>query len=190
MLCPLAFKQEPNAKHVPALVGPRYRPGGLALLVEAPGYYEAKEGRPLVGGPGKLLDEMLPLAGLSRDDLLITSSVRCRPPNNRIQDYPEAVVACGHWTEQEFGAYDPRVVVLMGRTALRQIFGAEATVASTRGMLTATPTKHAWGHRILMATYNPAAAGYAGGVTSEPGQFIIRDLAAAKATAEALGRAV
>lgn len=184
--CPLNEKQEPGAHHVPGIAGPEYRPGGIAVVFEAPGYYEARAGTPMAGRVSGLFDDLLAAAGLSRAGLFLTNSVRCQPPNNRIQDYPEAVVACGHWTEQEFGAYAPSVIVLMGRTALRSIFGAEATVAGVRGMLTATPEKHGWGHRVLVATYHPAAASYAGGLNSEPGQFIVHDLMRAKATAEAL----
>ena len=111
----------------------------------------------------------------------LTNSVRCRPPGNRLQDYPEAVAACASWTELEFGVYDPAVVVLMGRVAMRQVFGAEAAVGSTRGSFAATPAKHPWGARLCVCTYHPAAAVYNGGETSDVADFIVQDLRAAMA---------
>ncbi len=190
--CPLTEKQEDNAKHVPGGAGSLYQPGGVAIIADAPGYYDAKAGVALTtegrNTPGKMLDELLAIAGMSRDELFVTYSVRCRPPNNRLQDYPEAVITCGGWTEEEMRAYDPAVVVLMGRVALRSVFGADASVMNTRGWHTATKPDHPWGHKVMIATYGPGAASFAGGVDSEPAQFIIKDLKAAKATAEALRR--
>lgn len=179
--CPLHAKQEPGALHVPGIAGENYTKGGIAVLCEAPGYYEARDGEPLVGKSGLLFDSLLERAGIQRSDLFLTNTVRCRPPNNRIKDYPEAVFACGDWTAKEFALYEPTVVVLMGATALGNVFGADARVGTTRGTLTATNAKHAWGARVYVAAYHPAAAVYGGGIDSEVGQHIVNDLATAKA---------
>jgi len=188
--CPLWEKQEPGAKHVPGVIGSNYRPRGLAILADHPRYYEAKSGVPFQGPTGGLLDTLLQHVGLTRDDLMITHGVRCRPPGNRIVDYPEAVVTCDSWTADEMAAYDPSVIVLMGREALQSIFGKEASVGATRGALTALPAKHSWraggGTRLCLPTYAPAAASFGGGLDSEPGQAIIEDLKAAVATAAAM----
>src|SRR5438552_11009111 len=56
---------------------------GVMLVGEAPGGKEDESGRPFVGVAGKRLEELLRLAGLSRDEVFITNIVKCRPPGNR-----------------------------------------------------------------------------------------------------------
>ena len=187
--CPLSEQQGGHSPVAP-YVGKRYGRKGIAVICDFPRYYDSKAGQPLKGKDGALFDRLAKSAGMERGMFFITDSVRCKPPNNRIDDYPEAINACGQWTQDEFALYDPAVVVLMGRVALRQVFGAEATVAATRGSLAATPAKHPWGQRLLVATYHPAAATFGGGEQSEVGQFIVQDLRAAMTAWRALRRAV
>ena len=172
--CPLSGKQDANTFHVPAEVGKNYIKGGIAVLAEAPGYYEAKSGRPLVGKAGVLFDQLAEQAGLPRDTLMLTNTVRCRPPENNLKDYPEATFACDHWTQLEFGLYAPRLVILMGATAISKAFGADAKVGATRGTFTI------WNGRVAAATYHPSAAVYGGGLTSPVANYILGDLVKVK----------
>lgn len=55
----------------------------IMLIGEGPGKQEDREGRPFVGRAGELLEELFAAAGLSREEVFITSVVKCRPPNNR-----------------------------------------------------------------------------------------------------------
>src|SRR6266568_1096948 len=55
----------------------------VMFIGEGPGYHEDKQGRPFVGAAGQFLNELLSLAGLSRESAYITNVVKCRPPNNR-----------------------------------------------------------------------------------------------------------
>lgn len=174
--CPLWAQRGDDGMAVPAEVGSGYEPGGLAIMCEAPGYYENQSGRPLVGKAGQTLDSILELAGMQRSDLLIVNRVRCRPPNNRLQDYPEAVHACDHWTTQELTVYNPRVVVLMGATALRAVFGAQSKVTVTRGSFASRTDRHEWGARVYTATYHPSAATRSGGANGNVGRLIRDDL--------------
>ena len=185
-LCPLADRQEKGAQHVPATVGARYQPGGIAVVLDAPTFYDAKEGKYLAGKNGALFDSLATEAGTPRDDIVVLGTVRCRPPNNRLRDYPEAVANCAVWTKAELDLYQPKVLVLMGSEAIKTGFGAEATVARSRGTFMATPTKHPWGWRTVTAAYNPAAAAFAGGADSEIGRQIVSDLTVAKSALELL----
>lgn len=112
-----------------------------------------------------------------------------------MQDYPEAVSNCAAWSQHEFAAYDPSVIVLMGREVVQSIFGLESSVVNTRGQHLSLPAKHSWRwngytgtvrERVAVCTYDPGAAHFAGGVDSEPGQFIVQDLMSARRTMEAL----
>lgn len=143
---------------VPAEVGADYELGGIAAMAEAPGAQEDATGRPMVGRAGQLLDKLLARAGLTRAEVLILNRVRCRPPRNNLKDFPEAVEACDAWTVKELEAYNPAVVVVMGQTALSVIFGAKAKVGETAGTLRTTGAEFAYGKRVWVPAYHPAAA--------------------------------
>ena len=55
----------------------------VLFIGEAPGANEDAQGEPFVGRAGKLLDDMLAMIGLHRQNIYITNSVKCRPPENR-----------------------------------------------------------------------------------------------------------
>lgn len=143
---------------VPAEVGEEYRSGHrVAFMAEAPGAQEAATSRPLVGPAGQLFERMLAECSLRREQVMLTNRVRCRPPRNQLKDFPEALLACDYWTEQEFTLYDPQLVVLMGNTALKPIFG-DKRVGELRGLVRMTGPEHPWGRRLWTVTYHPASA--------------------------------
>ena len=95
---------------------------GIVFVGEAPGENEDLQGRPFVGRSGKILDGMMEEAGFSRADVLITNTVKCRPPGNR-DPTAEEMAACRPFLESELeGA---RLVVGLGKTACRDLMGYE-----------------------------------------------------------------
>ena len=180
-LCKLSeLRLESGMLAVPGLPGSKYQPGGLAVIAEAPGADEEQAGTPLVGKAGKLFNEMLTRAMVQRDGSLLLNRIRCRPPANRIKDWPEAVSNCDVWTASELRTYQPLVVVLLGATAISGIFGAKAKVGTTRGTFTSKGDGHAWGARTYTATYHPSAVLRNGGINSELATQVIADLKAAE----------
>lgn len=171
---------------VPALPGALYSLGGIALFLEAPGADEEKPnillddgtqiGEPLVGRAGQLMNQLLTKAGLSREEILILNRIRCRPPRNRIADYPDAVAQCDTWVKKELDTYDPAVVVLCGNTALKSVFGATASITASRGSVRKTGAAFAYGPRLFIPTFHPSFALRQGGVNSPGAQDIIADL--------------
>ena len=179
-LCKLSeFRLEGGYLPTPALPGKEYHEGGLALLCEAPGADEERVGEPLVGRAGKLTDQLLKAAGLGREQVLLLNRIRCRPPGNRIKDWPEAIANCDPWTAQELRMYNPSVVVLLGATAISSVFGAKALVTQTRGSFLAKDDRHEWGQRVYGASFHPAAGLRTGGITGEVCLTIIADIKAA-----------
>ncbi len=89
----------------------------LMLLFEAPGREEDLKGRPLMGAAGKKLAQLLDEVGLRREELYIANVVKCRPPENRLDRYPVAIVECEPWLWQELEDVKPKVLVCMGGTA-------------------------------------------------------------------------
>ena len=69
----------------------------LVFVGEGPGADEDEQGLPFVGRAGQLLNKMIQLAGMKREDVYICNIVKCRPPNNRKPDPLEAA-ACGRPT--------------------------------------------------------------------------------------------
>lgn len=151
-LCPLG---DIRINAVPADVGANY--SGLAIMGEAPGAQEDETGVPFVGRAGRILESLLNDAGMSRDEVMVINRVRCRPPRNNLASYPEAAEQCDLWTKAELETYAPRVIVLMGATAIRSIFGSTVTVGEVRGTIRKTGESGQYGARTWVPTYHPAS---------------------------------
>mgnify|MGYP001602912099 CR=1 FL=1 len=91
----------------------------IAIVGEAPGKQEDEQGLPFVGPAGKLLDKLLTIAGIDIDSVWKTNVVDCRPPNNAIREYPDALVRCPDlWLHPELeGMPNLRCIVALGATA-------------------------------------------------------------------------
>jgi uracil-DNA glycosylase family 4 len=121
----------------------------VMFVGEAPGAQEDRLGRPFVGRAGTLLDELLAEAGLARDAVWITNVVKARPPKNRDPRAGE-VAHCMPWLEAEVALIRPRVIVPLGRHALKH-FAPAARIADVHGRLL---------DGRLFPLYHPAAAMY------------------------------
>ncbi len=122
------------------------------VIGEGPGKSEDRQGRPFVGKAGKQLESLLSEAGLRRDEVYITNIVKCRPPDNRRPTGFEAE-ACHPFLDRQLALVRPRVVVLLGGTALKRYLPGES-LSSAHGKL------HKKGSLALFATYHPAAMIY------------------------------
>lgn len=126
----------------------------VMLVGEAPGRQEDATGRPFVGRAGRLLDELLPLAGLDRKRVYIANTVKCRPigPDGRDrQPAPEEVAACARFLKAQLLLVSPALVVTLGATAL-DWFLPGFRVGEARGRL---HRAEGW---LVFPTYHPAAA--------------------------------
>ncbi len=101
------------------------------LIGEAPGFNEDKQGRPFVGAAGHFLEELLAVAKLSRKDVYITNTVKCRPLNNR-DPLPGELAACRKYLDRQIEVISPKVVVTLGRHALTSFLPNE-TISKARG---------------------------------------------------------
>lgn len=105
----------------------------VMFIGEAPGEQEDAQGRPFVGPAGRFLNELLALAGLSRDEVFITNVVKCRPPNNRTPTNDE-ILACHPYLEAQIALIRPSVVCLLGSAALKAMLPElKATVTQVHG---------------------------------------------------------
>ncbi|MCL4329106.1 MAG: uracil-DNA glycosylase [Candidatus Thermoplasmatota archaeon] len=95
--------------------GPKDAP--MMIVGEAPGSAEDEAGIPFVGRSGKLLNEVLASLKVSRSEIYITNSVRCRPKVGQAPKINE-VRTCSRYLKEEISIVSPRLVVPMGNSAL------------------------------------------------------------------------
>ncbi len=127
-------------------------PGAPVLLVgEGPGQQEDEQGLPFVGRSGQLLDKMLGLAGLSRqENVYIANMVKCRPPQNR-DPSPDELEACLPYLRQQVRLLKPKILVCLGRVAAQRIISPGFKVTQQHGQYFER------GGMLLMGTFHPAA---------------------------------
>ena len=103
------------------------------LIGEAPGENEDKTGTPFVGRAGKLLNEFLEKAGISREnDLYIINTVKCRPPKNRVPS-DEEKQACEKYLLKQIEVINPEVPIFCGATALKSFYPKKTPISKIRG---------------------------------------------------------
>ena len=104
----------------------------LMLIGEGPGQVEDEEGLAFVGPAGQLLTRMLAAISLPRDRVYICNIVKCRPPQNRVPTEEEAA-ACRIHLRNQFALVRPKVIVLLGSTAAKNILGPDIRITRDRG---------------------------------------------------------
>ncbi len=99
-----------------------YRGGTAPWIVfvgEAPGAAEDRSGLPFVGRSGARLDAAIARLGLGREEYGVLNVLKCRPPNNRFD--AAAARTCRPYLDRQLGLLRPRVLVPLGRHALRAL---------------------------------------------------------------------
>jgi len=105
----------------------------VMFVGEAPGEQEDNLGRPFVGAAGKLLIELLESIGLQREEVFITNTVKCRPPNNRPPRKDE-LAACRDYLVRQFMLIRPRAVCPLGNSAIRALLSPKESVSELHGV--------------------------------------------------------
>jgi len=136
-----------------AVPGEGSRSAKVVFIGEAPGEKEDDLGRPFVGAAGKLLSELLQSIGFKREEVFITNTVKCRPPNNRPPRKDE-LAACMNYLDRQLKLIRPRVICPMGNSAIRTLLNQAESVSELHGV---PFEKDAI---IYFPMYHPAAALY------------------------------
>jgi uracil-DNA glycosylase family 4 len=121
----------------------------VMFIGEGPGYHEDRQGSPFVGNAGQFLNELLEIAGLSRNAAFITNVVKCRPPNNRDPN-PDEMAACSNYLDRQIALINPRMIVTLGRFSMARFFPGEK-ISQIHGMARMVEG------RLCVAMYHPAA---------------------------------
>src|ERR671929_1027409 len=85
----------------------------LMFVGEAPGAREDEQGIPFVGQAGKLLDKLLGEIGLTRSEVFVVNTLKCRPPQNR-DPLPQEIEACQDYLFRQLELIEPKVVCSLG----------------------------------------------------------------------------
>jgi uracil-DNA glycosylase family 4 len=128
----------------------------VMFIGEAPGKNEDLQGLPFVGSAGKILDKLIESAGLTRDQVYITSVLRYRPPKNR-DPKPSEIEAVAPFLDEQIKIINPKIIATLGRHSLKK-FLPDAKIAQVHG----TPQKISWQGMdlIIFPLYHPAAVIY------------------------------
>lgn len=126
-------------------------PLDILFLGQNPGASEDKVGRPFIGKAGKKLMELADSINLITSDTMVgfTNIVRCLTPDNRPPTGQE-IQACSRWMQVELDMTEPKVIVLLGNTAIPLAFGNKK-IGQVAG------SARAMGSTIYIACYHPAA---------------------------------
>lgn len=137
----------------------------VALVGEAPGAQEDALGTPFVGRAGKILDKLMSEAGLDRQAVMITNTVKCRPPQNR-RPTVEEMQACRAYLEEEL--QDKVFVLALGLSAAEDLSGRKMVMKEVANR----PFDIELNGRSLtiMVTYHPSACIY-----RPPAKDVLRD---------------
>ena len=122
----------------------------IMLIGEGPGADEDRLGEPFVGRAGKLMNMAFDMLEIKREELYIANVVKCRPPGNRNPEEDEAM-ACLDYLRNQVILVKPKIIVLLGSIALKNILGKEYGITASRGKW--LEKKGIW----YMPTWHPAA---------------------------------
>ena len=126
------------------------READIMFIGEGPGADEDAQGEPFVGKAGKLMNMAFDMLGVKREEVYIANIVKCRPPNNRNPQDDEAE-NCLDYLRNQVILIKPKIIVLLGSVALKNVLGKEYGITASRGK---------WLERkgiLYMPTWHPAA---------------------------------
>ena len=125
------------------------READIMFIGEGPGADEDAQGEPFVGKAGKLMNMAFDMLGIKRE-VYIANIVKCRPPNNRNPQDDEAE-NCLDYLRNQVILVKPKIIVLLGSVALKNVLGKEYGITASRGK---------WIEKkgiLYMPTWHPAA---------------------------------
>lgn len=105
----------------------------IIFVGEGPGGVEDDYGCPLIGPSGQLLDKALWSVQMTRDRVLTSNIIKCRPKGNRTPDAAEADFCARIWLEQELAILQPKVIVALGSVAMHYLGTPDMRITRQRG---------------------------------------------------------
>jgi uracil-DNA glycosylase len=129
----------------------------IMFLGECPGKEEDLSGKPFVGKAGQLLSRIIKVLGLTEDEVYISNCVKCRAfeGNRNCKPTESEMASCRVWLEAEISMLKPKLIVLLGATALESQLGMKG-ITTKRGVFYTSPDNT----KTYFVMYHPAACMY------------------------------
>ena len=125
----------------------------IMIVGEGPGQKEDELGKPFVGDAGQLLNKMFGAINIKRESVYITNVVNYRPPNNRKPE-PAEINRYSEFLREHISIIDPKILILMGSTAMEALFGSKIKITKERGVWKEVIINNKT--FIVMITFHPA----------------------------------
>ena len=125
----------------------------VMIVGEGPGQKEDELGKPFVGDAGQLLNKMLNAINIKRESIYITNVVNYRPPNNRKPE-PSEIHRYSEFLREHISIIDPKILILMGSTAMEALFGTKIKISKERGIWKEVIINNKT--YLVMITFHPA----------------------------------
>ena len=104
----------------------------IMLIGEAPGKMEDEVGQSFLGEVGSLLRKMLSAININIDKVYCTYSVNFRPPEDR-KPTAQEIKRYSAFLKEHISIINPKIIILMGSTAMEAVTGLNNKVSSERG---------------------------------------------------------
>jgi len=106
--------------------------GPIMIIGEAPGEIENKSGHSFQGEIGSLLKKMLLAINIQIEKVYTTYSINYRPPEDR-KPTAQEIKRYSLFLKEHISIINPKIIVLMGSTAMEAITGLNNGISSERG---------------------------------------------------------
>lgn len=121
----------------------------LVFFGEGPGADEDRMGEPFVGRAGELLNKIISACKMTRDEVYIFNTVKCRPPGNRNPE-PVELQNCQEYWQAQLEILQPEFICCLGSVAARTLLDCKESVGRMRGKF------HQYRSSQVVVTYHPA----------------------------------
>ncbi|OWK46852.1 uracil-DNA glycosylase [Fimbriiglobus ruber] len=107
----------------------------LCFVGEAPGADEDRQGEPFVGAAGQLLNKIIAAMGMSREEVFICNTVKCRPPcrTGNVPPTPKQRENCRPFFERQIELLQPKFICCLGATAAQNVLNTTMGIFKLRG---------------------------------------------------------
>ena len=137
-----------NRKNI--VFGDGNKQADVMFIGEGPGADEDSQGFPFVGKAGQLMNKAFEGLAIDRKKVYIANIVKCRPPANRVPEDDECN-SCLNYLRNQVILVTPKIIVLLGSTALKNILGKDYGITNSRGNWIGKK------NILYMPTWHPAA---------------------------------
>ena len=121
----------------------------IVFVGEAPGADEDKKGEPFVGRAGQLLNDIIRACRLTREEIYICNTLKCRPPNNRPPAEDECA-NCREYLMAQLKIIDPDYIVCWGAWASKSVLNSPLSIGKLRGKF------YEHNRARVLCTYHPS----------------------------------